>query len=573
MEELIIRRQISYSYVFPNGEDKLEDLLKIIPSRSAISWASYMLTKKNMMTKDQQEAHFFIPLLFQMNTELANKITEYLQSISKEFGNYDFIDKVALLILIEHLLENHNDKQEDVFTSKEDFSNMIIAYLICCDEKLRHSIKVLREVDNIDDLIALYLPERLRINDIYYPKDYRVEFIRFFYFMYFCEGDDTFRRYLDLFLQHNNIRKWDDYLYFIFETSGSMITNPEGSTNMIKIDPENYYGKQHLDRMCIDIENFKRTADFTSIRSKPIYYHGENTYSILSMGFFTDKMFQSFLFDFASVLIKNHQITKIKDYPTLKAMIGNMFTEHYLFYKIANGCFSKTCRKLLSGQELKKILVDGEPDFYVRKGKNIFLFEFKDVMLNAKTKHCEDIGQIKSEILQLFESSTIEKSTGKPKKTPRPKGITQLLNVIEYKLDMINKTIDKIEVTDRINVYPIIVYQDSCFDIEGVNYILSNRFEELKTSRKISDIYLIKKCVMMPFEMMISLEDYFNDGRLVLEDLINNFLIESSLSPQNELLPFNKFIMGQAWELGYHNEMSSRFKKVSDFMIEKNKSK
>lgn len=573
MEELIIRRQISYSCVFPNGKDKLEDLLPIIPSRSAISWASYMLTKKNMMTKDQQEAHFFIPLLFKMNTELRDTITNYLQSISKEFGNYDFIDKVTLLILIEHLLENHNDKEEDVFTSKEDFSNMIIAYLLCCDEKLRSSSNVLSNVNSIDDLIALYLPEQLRINDIYYSKDYRVEFIRFFYFMHFCENDHIFKGYLDLFLQDNNTRKWDDYLYFIFETFGSMITNPEGSTNMIKIGPENYYGKQYLDRMCIDVENFKRTADFTHIRSKPIYYHGDNTYSILSMGFFTDKMFQSFLFDFASVLIKNHQTTKIKDYPTLKAMIGNFFTENYLFYEFMNGCFSKTYKKLISGQELKKILVDGEPDFYVRKGKNIFIFEFKDVMLNAKTKHCEDIVQIKSEILQLFESSTIEKSTGKLKKTPQPKGITQLLNVIESKLDIIIQTVDKIEVADRINVYPIIVYQDSCFDIEGINYILSNRFEELKTSRKISDSYLIKKCVMMPFELMIKLEDYFSDGRLSLENLINDFLTESSLSPQNELLPFNKFIMRQAWELGYDNKMSSRFKKVSDSMIEKNKSK
>ena len=76
---------------------------------------------------------------------------------------------------------------------------------------------------------------------------------------------------------------------------------------------------------------------------------------------------------------------------------------------------------------------------------------------------------------------------------------------------------------------------------------------------------------MIPLEIMIKLEDYFNDGRFQLDNLINNYEIECSLSEQNKLLPFNKFLMRQAWKLGYENKMSLRFKKVSDLLIEKNK--
>lgn len=61
-----------------------------------------------------------------------------------------------------------------MFESKDDFSNLIIAYLICCDEKLRYTTKSLDGISNVDSLMALYLPEQLRYNDIYYPKDYRV---------------------------------------------------------------------------------------------------------------------------------------------------------------------------------------------------------------------------------------------------------------------------------------------------------------------------------------------------------------------------------------------------------------
>ncbi|MDR0962102.1 MAG: hypothetical protein LBM62_06050 [Mediterranea sp.] len=568
MEELIIKRQISYSCVFPNGTDTLSELLKIIPSKSAIAWASYMLTKKKMMTIEQKEADFFIPLLFKMNRNLQQTITNYLQSIAHNFSNYVFIDEVSLLILIEYLLENHNENDTDVYSSEDDFSNMIIAYLMCCDEKLRHTTKSLNEVSNVDSLMALYLPEQLRYNDIYYPKDYRVEFMRFYYFMTFCESDVTFKKYLELFLQENNIKKWDDYLYFVFETYLTLSTNKEGSTNTIKIEPDLYYGRKFLDYMCVDIGKFKRTSDFTSLRSQPVYYHGDNTYRIIFMGFFIDKMFQSFLFDFASILMKHEKIS----YSQLKTLVGNKFTESDLFYKFANSCFSKTCKKLISGQDLKVYLNNGEPDFYIRKGKSLFLFEFKDVMLNAKTKHCEDVSQIKTEILELFESSTIEKSTGKQKKKSQAKGITQLLNVIETKLDIIIQKADRIEIVDKFSVYPVIIYQDCCFDIEGVNYILKERFEELKQTKNISDKYLVKQCVMMSLERMIALEDYFYDGRLQLDNLIDNYILECDKSEQNKLLPFNKFIMRQAWKLGYKHEMSTRFKKVLNLMIEKNPS-
>ena len=131
------------------------------------------------MSINQTEADFFIPLLFQMNKKLQHIITNYLQSISINFSSYVFIDEVSLLILIEYLLESHNENDTDVFESKDDFSNLIIAYLICCDEKLRYTTKSLDGISNVDSLMALYLPEQLRYNDIYYPKDYRVEFMRF----------------------------------------------------------------------------------------------------------------------------------------------------------------------------------------------------------------------------------------------------------------------------------------------------------------------------------------------------------------------------------------------------------
>lgn len=570
MERLIVKKQISYSCLFPEGKDNLVDTLKVVPSKSAIAWLSYMLSKKDQATIDQKELDFFIPLLFQMNKRLQHTIAEYLQLISGDLDNYVFIDRVALLMLIEYIIENHNEIDIDVCESRDDFSNLIIAYLLCCDEKLSFTAEEFSKIRDADSQMSYHLPEQLKINDILYPKDYRVEFIRFYYFMVFCEEDAEFGNYLQIFLHANQIERWDEYLHFVFYTYLTLSTHKEGATNLIKINPDLYYGKKFLDSMCIDIKNFKSTPDFTGLRSKPIYCHGNNLYSIISLKFFVDKMFQSFLFDLASIL-KQKPDSKINDYPQLKQLVGQCYTEKYLFYEIIRGCFAKRSKKLISGEELKNYLGDGEPDFYIRKGKNLLLFEFKDVMLSAKIKHCGNLEQINYELLQSFELATIEKSTGKQKVKPSPKGITQLLNVIEKKLNIIIQEADRIEVNNKLNVFPIIVYQDPCFDIEGVRYLLNNRFEELKQTRVIPEVYLVKECVMIPLDILIKLEDYFNDGRLQLDILINDYINECKQSEQNKLLPFNKFVMRQAQKQGYEEKMSLRFKKISDLLIAKNR--
>src|SRR5690554_112846 len=472
MERLIVKRQITYSCVFPNGNDQLEELIKIIPSKSAIAWLSYLLLKKDLETKDQNDFQFLYSLLFNMNAKLQREISDYLQFISSELTQYTFIDRPSLLILIEYILENHNDSDVQVLESKDDFSNLFIAYLICCDERIKYLSQDLLTIKDAESQVLHHLPEQLKINDIIYPKDYRVEFIRFYYFMIFCKEDLDFREYLKIFLQENKIEKWEDYLYFVFSTYLKNVTNEEGASNFIQIDPDKYYGKKFLDSMSINVKGFKRELDFKELRSKPVYYHGNNLYSIISYKFFIDKMYQGLLFDFSSIL-ENIGDKKVADYPKLKKLVGERFSENYLFYEIMQGCFSKEYKKLISGKVLKDRLGEGEPDFYIRNGKNIFLFEFKDVMLNGEIKHCGNLDKIKKAFFEKFERTTIEKSNGKKKN--KAKGVTQLLNVLENYLNKIIQTEDRIEISDQLNVYPLIVYTDPSFDIEGFGYWLNNK--------------------------------------------------------------------------------------------------
>ncbi|WP_300685537.1 hypothetical protein [Chryseobacterium sp.] len=141
--------------------------------------------------------------------------------------------------------------------------------------------------------------------------------------------------------------------------------------------------------------------------------------------------------------------------------------------------------------------------------------------------------------------------------------------MIENYITTIFQNLDRFEITDRFNVYPIIVYQDPCFDIEGFRYLLNDRFEKLKRSRVIPEDCFVKEFVMVPLEILIKLEDYFADGILQLDILIDNYIVECKKSEQNKLLPFNKYIMRQAKEKGYRERKSSRFQNILDSFVEK----
>lgn len=554
MEKIEKMPLISYSCLFPPNRLSIDDFIGTLPSQKSIEWVSYLHFWKYKNYMKQSDRDFFKTLLPNLNIELKKKIDGFIEEVDEK--DYYFIDNVALFILLEKLLKVHNDNISEL--SEADYSNLMIAYLMCCDERGSLNadiVDVINEDMDADSFVRIYLPERLKYYDIEY-RDVYVEFIRSMMFQDFCEEDYKFHPLFNLYLDRMNISDWGESKFFIPD----LINRIKKSDNHfcgIKIDSDSYM-KKYLDAMSMDISKYIPSPDFKGLREKPIYYHGDNKYHILSFNFLLDKLFQSFLFDFAKVLVKEK---KIKDYPALKKDVGDLFSEKYLFYAIMKGCFEQTCDVSLSGQNLKECLKEEEPDYYLRKGNNIFLFEFKDVMLNAKTKHCNSYDEIVKELLELFERSTEEKSTGKIKY--QRKGITQLLNVIENKLDQIINDIDKVESSEELNIFPVIIFQDYNFDIEGVNYILNNRFKKLLKSRNIPEHYIIKDLVMFSLTTLIQLEDLFSKGKLNLEQIIMNYFTYCSDSERNKTTPFYKFILRYAInEKGYNQENTKRYNDI-----------
>ncbi len=122
---------------------------------------------------------------------------------------------------------------------------------------------------------------------------------------------------------------------------------------------------------------------------------------------------------------------KIKD---LKSFYGDEFSEKTLCNKVIESIYPDKCIRF-SGKELSDMKIDAAPDYYVRKGKNILIFESKDFLISADKKMSFDFNIYEEEFGRILDFE--ETPNGKIK----PKAVKQLANSIrkvltnEFKAD------------------------------------------------------------------------------------------------------------------------------------------
>ena len=205
-----------------------------------------------------------------------------------------------------------------------------------------------------------------------------------------------------------------------------------------------------------------------------------------------------------------------------------------------------------SGEELEKAQGKGMPDYYLRRRNKIFVFECKDVQMAAEKKLSGDYEMIKNEIFEKF----VENSKG------HAKGGGQLANVIIDKMPSILNEFDKSAPNSVIFVYPVIVYFDDCFDVEGPNYLLNKEFQRIISEKRVTADYEVKDVVMVNIEQLMRLENFFADENLDLAYLINSYIEYKEEFELNQVFPFNKYIFREARKAGYESKKTRWFDKV-----------
>ncbi len=545
-----IKKLLSYQAVFPNQHVALDDLLVDVPSASAIEAISYYLSRRMNLLTGEHEVSIWAPWLMQTKSNVKNPVGKYVDNINLE--EYALIDKYALLLLISKLLTCYNGRNDKL--SKVDISNLFLAYMMCCDERiaLSNTLPLPNTDMSAEDFVRLYLPNALKTNDIEVPRDYRLMLIKCYMLLVeFPKHHKLFSGYLKEFCNEKGLPKAKVYLDQLFLLFLELSSNGDFSTSLMEVDENCEDTCRFLDGFAINIKQYVHDGDFKMIREKPILKTGPRRYDFLFMKMFLDKAYTGFLFDMKDVLVTRGILDKNKGYENLKSLLGEDFSEHFFFYALMKKCFGQHYVNY-SGEELQKSLGEGMPDFYLRRGNRVFVFECKDVQVASIKKLSGDYEKIKQAIFEKYIINT----------KGRPKGVRQLTKVIKDKLIAIFNNVDVSAPHGTKYVFPIIVYFDDCFDIEGPEYLLNKEFWNSIGNKNVVDNIVIKDLVMVNIEQLMRLEDFFSNYKLKLATLINGYIDFKNQTELNKVFPFNKYLFQEAKKKGYVMKKTKWFDEI-----------
>ncbi|RBN49345.1 hypothetical protein [Flavobacterium psychrolimnae] len=256
----------------------------------------------------------------------------------------------------------------------------------------------------------------------------------------------------------------------------------------------------------IDIDD-----DFTILKNYPLYKIDSEIYSIIDHFFVVDKFYKSVRFILKESFNKKNNLSD-KD-RTFFSFFNTKFSEDFLMKKVLDKIFNRP-HYVKKYQNINK---PHEPDYYIRDGKAVFIFENKDVLIRKDIKSSGDI----DEILNVFKDKFLE-TKGKPI------GIGQLVNsvfqIVENNFDYDNY----VNTRKNFTIYPILLVNDRILEIPGINYILNKWF--LKSIKeKLKEKYnskFIKDLTIIDIDTLIFGTNYFRKKNNNFRHFIENHLKE-----------------------------------------------
>lgn len=556
-------RGISYSQLYEGDIPNIESLIEKVPSKTAIAFVSYIIFQMDFrrISKYGREDEFSIiaPVIMQTDEEMKRRFYNFTRGQVNPIDHY--INRYAFLQLIDLLLSHHNNENRALTT--DDYSNLLKAYLVFCEKHLNLTAKVITNMSfTAEDMLNYYLPVQLLTNDIEYPQNIALELIKSNkFFVDFPKQDKAFAHYFSLFLKYKGLKNASDYMICVFQPALILEIN-DLRTNEIGFGPENSMFNTFMDNICVDINNYQPDEHLNSLRERPVYKLEEGKYAILSMKFFISKLFGGVLFDMADGLTEIHEFdNRVKAYNTLKQRKGEVFSEQFLLYGLLHNILGKRFPVQIEAPAMRDKIGSGEPDYYARRNDRVFVFEFKDIQMNQVTKTSVNSDVIKSYLYENFVQS----------KSGRAKGVGQLAKVISEKLSAIYNNVDSHSAYNRLKIYPVLVYSDNNFDIEGVSYYLQKEFKKIKPS---VDGYDIKDVIMVSIDMLMMFEIHFKNSRLKFDVIVNEYLAYRNSSSKLQAVPFNKYLFQYAHKKRLMYKHSQTFHQTFDdlLMMEKDMS-
>jgi hypothetical protein len=459
------------------------------------------------------------------------------------------------LLFYDLIFKTFNDLPFRELNDKEA-KNVFDAYLIIngvANNRIQIDDKVLKTADQNKKVEDVTIPGLIYQRDYSSSKDFQNQVARGVSLFEYLENDSKFSKYIEGYYGSKNVNGYLEMFRNLLTVFSEINIQEEERFHLLDLEkyssvPEKLkLNFDYLETLCLNsnIESYSSDISFTILRNQMLYKIDQYKYLVLNINFFLDQFYKAQVFSFGSFI-------RAKGFRgEFLSEKGKNFMENIYLKSTIDSCFPNTVR--FYGDDCLNSNNEELCDVYLKENNKICLVEFKDVLLNASVKNSGDREKLFLEFDKKFVSNQSNK----------PKGLTQLINAIKD-IELNGISFDDSFSKNELEIYPIILYTDSSFGMEGINKMFNEKFlngiKELGITLTVKDITFIN---LSYFELH---EDYFNQNFLNLFQLLDSYHnhvinIDYSLTPFEV---YSRFFMNQQ---AIENFESTSFQRLTERII------
>ncbi len=493
-----------------------EDLIRDIPSITLLNYLSAF--NVNIYGHDNDEytgkvqSNLAGSLLSKCDNEVQKKWVFEVEKHANEGHSPIMFWNYSNLLFYGPIFKTFNHLPSRDLTGDEA-KRFFDAYLIIngiANDRITIDEERLKEADKNGKVEEITMSSLMYQRDYMSSTDFQNQVVRGVSFFEYLENDSKYKEYIQEYYATKNVsgylRMFKNLLTLFCEI------NVEGDQRMQLANLRKFFSEEekfdldldYFETICINSEIQTYTSDesFGLLRSRPLYKLNQYQFFILNVNFLLDQFYKSQVFSFVSFLrskeVKGEFLAdKGKNFMesiSLKMTFDNCFPSNIKFY--GDACLNSDKEELC--------------DVYLKEKNKICLVEFKDVLLSAAIKNSGDKEKLFAELKKKFVANQSNK----------PKGITQLINAIND-IELNNVSFDDSFSKENLEIYPLIVYTDSSFGMEGVNKMFKEMFLEEINKQDLS--ITVKEVTFINLSYFENHEDYFNQNYLNLFQLLENY--------------------------------------------------
>ena len=550
MSKVNLKFLLEYNVLFGETTNSAEDYLTGIPNEVLLKAATYFLGFSNHNSKYDRVDNFVSEYFSTGNQDFLNGIYGHMKELEAKYnGNFSIVSFQSALQLFEFSLQN---TQNEPFKTKTEIERDLFKALLTLNQHNNdQQSKAKSSTDGLPSEIsfsAFCLSQSFPISELINYEIIELatgQIVKSAMLFEYLERTEQTHPHLVKFLEFYECSNWKEYLRRLLPLIIQVIKKSnEKATEIVVLKNDEYESTcKFIEKLSIADREELDEYDYVSLRAKPFVKMSEGIYRVIFDLFSLEAVHKGLFFKLSEINSGMVAGNKIKSF---RGHYCDGFSEQYLLYSVMERIYNGRYLTL-SGAEVKERGVVAEPDFYIRNGKRVFVFESKDILINKEIKGSCDFKKYEIEFKKKL---YFDDSDG----TVSNKAVLQIINNIERILTNSFQA-DKGCNPNNAMIYPVLILHDHMFNVAGLNSIVNFWFnvELEKIAQKGINVSRVRPICIINMDTLIFYSDLFADKVLMLEDVIDKYFeYVNPLSYKGKLndeiltrsvLPFSIFLM------------------------------